>query len=178
MILISRLPIPSSRLSVLEQRLAGGQGQSPDDIDARFAEAERKRVVMSKERHVTKIEEAWAQREADKMPNENLEPAEPAEQPPDDDDRNKYGAGRFDPSCGNQSQKTPKHPVGDAMVPVPSKAAYEMLMESRKAKQFFDRETRNQARLDREDRGFEQSPLELVCALLLPAAAQFLGVRS
>jgi hypothetical protein len=66
------------------------------------------------------------------------EPAEPQDQPQPKDDRDKFL--RFDPSSGNQAQKTPQHPVGDAFVPVPSKAAYELLMESNKAKQFFDRE--------------------------------------
>jgi CheY-like chemotaxis protein len=44
-----------------------------------------------------------------------------------------------DLSCGDQSQKTPQHPVGDAMVPVPSKAAYEILMAGQKAREFFAR---------------------------------------
>jgi hypothetical protein len=54
------------------------------------------------------------QHEADKKPNDNLEPAKPQEQPEDKDDREKYG--RFDPSSGAQAQKTPKHPIGDRIM--------------------------------------------------------------
>jgi hypothetical protein len=90
-----------SRLAPLETRFGlsdnGGQGQA-SDLDQRFAEAEAKRVAMIKEAHISKVEKMVAQHEADKEPNNNLEPAEPAEQPGDDDDRAKYGAGRFDPS--------------------------------------------------------------------------------
>jgi hypothetical protein len=68
-----------------------------------------------------------------------LEPAKPEDQPPDDDDRNKYGAGRLDPSAGDQAQKTPKHPIGDALVPVPSKAAYELLMEGHRSFLYLSR---------------------------------------
>ena len=67
--------------------------------------------------------------EADKQPD-----APPAEEPPKDN-RDKFS--RFDPSSGNQAQKTPKQPMGDS---VPSKAAYELLRQRYEAKKFFARE--------------------------------------
>jgi hypothetical protein len=45
------------RLQALEQRVTGG-GQGQSDIDQRFAAAERKRVEMAKEAHISKIEKS------------------------------------------------------------------------------------------------------------------------
>src|ERR1700736_5460259 len=82
-----------ARLAPLEARLGlagnGGQGQS-SDIDARFAEAERKRVEMEKKAQKKKIKKRAALREAPEQQNEPLDPAEPADQPEDDGDRNKF----------------------------------------------------------------------------------------
>jgi hypothetical protein len=135
-----------SRLQPLEARYGlsnpGGEGQS-SDIDARFAEAERKRVEMAKEEHISKIEKMAELREHTKE-NDTLglnEPAEPQDQPQPKDDRNKFL--RFDPSSGNQAQKTPQHPVGDAFVPMPTRDQYNLMrheFEARENRAFRDRE--------------------------------------
>ena len=137
-----------SRLSVLEQRLAsGGQGQS--DIDQRFAEAERKRVEMAKEAHISKIEKMAELREHTKE-NDALgmnKPAEPHDQPQPKDDR----VLAFDPSSGDNAQATERHPMGypprrkttDAFVPVPTRAQYNLMrlqIEAAENRAFRERE--------------------------------------
>jgi hypothetical protein len=120
-----------SRLSPLEARL-GLAGNGGSDVDQRHAEALKKQADTRKEIQIDKIEKAVARHEASKMPNDNLEPVEATDDPAEpDDDRAKYGLGRFDPSCGSQAQKTPRHPVGGAMT---------LVREGQNAKEFFDRE--------------------------------------
>jgi hypothetical protein len=97
-----------ARVAALEAKI--GQG----DLDQRLIEAEQKRVDMLKDLHASKIELLAEEHEADKQPDEPAQPEEPPK-----DDRASYGLGRFDPSSGSQAQKSPKHPMGDAFVPVP-----------------------------------------------------------
>ena len=57
-------------------------------------------------------------------------------------DRDKFL--RFDPSVGNQAQKTTQHPVGDsALIPTPTKAEYERMKfthDAQENKAFRERE--------------------------------------
>jgi hypothetical protein len=119
----------NDRLEAVESR--NGNGQS--DIDQRYAEAEQKRVDMAKQMHIDKIEQAHADYHKKRQEELNPTPDEPpAADKPDGDQP--FG-GKFDPSVGDRSQKTPKHPmghpVGDAMA---------LVREGQKAREFFDRE--------------------------------------
>jgi hypothetical protein len=90
---------------------------------------------MLKEAHIAKVEKMAEERESDKLSANNANPP-PAEDPPEDD-RAKWGAGRFDPSVGNQAQKTEKHPWADAQ----HRASVDrMLREGQEAREFFDDE--------------------------------------
>jgi hypothetical protein len=103
----------NDRLQVLEARFGlSGAGNGGSDIDARFAEAEAKRVAMTKQIHIDKIEKLAAEHEEKRNPTPDEPPADPKDQQPDDD-RAKYG--RFDPSSGDFSQKTKAHPAGDSV---------------------------------------------------------------
>ena len=105
-----------SRLAPLEARYGLSDADNGgSDIDARLAEAEQKRVAMAKEARINKIEKMIEQHEESKQPNENLEPAKPEDQPEAEDRDDRYKRSRFDPSCGNQAQKTPQHPVSDEL---------------------------------------------------------------
>jgi hypothetical protein len=101
------------------ERLEAGNGG--DDIDARFAAAEQKRVELLKQKHIDKIEQAVATSEALKQPD--VEPDGPDGPSgstivdPPQGQHEPFG-GRFDPSVGSQSQKTSAHPFGPGSEPM------------------------------------------------------------
>jgi hypothetical protein len=73
----------SDRCDAVEARIAGN-GQS--DIDQRHAEAMQKQADMLKEIQIGKVEKLAAMHEHDKAEaSNNLEPVEPATNPPEDD---------------------------------------------------------------------------------------------
>src|ERR1700730_6825978 len=78
---------------------------------------------MVKQIHIDKIEKLAAEHEEKRNPTPDEPPADPEDQQPKDD-RDKFL--RFDPSVGNQAQKTPGHPAGD-MVPVPTRDEYNFM---------------------------------------------------
>jgi hypothetical protein len=81
---------------------------------------------MAKKMHIDKIERLAAEHESDKAEGRQGPPDEPRDEP--QDDRDKIGLGRFDPTIGKQAQKSTQHPMGgDALMPVPTKAAYEQM---------------------------------------------------
>jgi hypothetical protein len=102
----------NDRCDIVEAHMANG-ANGASDIDARFAAALQKAANMLKEKHIAKIEKMAAEPD-DKEPNNNLEPAAGNRELPENDDRYKFG--RLDPSTGAQSQKTPRHPMGDTMM--------------------------------------------------------------